>query len=115
MIQSEYVGHDLCSVLAQKRRRMAVSHWCFGHLYWAGQQTCCCPAIGRMPHVMNHFARDDLRVIEHLLEVIYGTASYVMGFELLQPKCRRARGDNGIEDPGQLLSILDSHLVGLKA
>ena len=77
---------------------MAVCNRRFGQFHWTGQQTYRCPAICRMPHFVNHLARDDLGVIEHLLKIIDRTASHVLGLELFQPESRRTRSDDRVEN-----------------
>src|SRR5579864_8836865 len=98
-------------MLSQKWRRMAVGDRRAGHFHGTGQQTYRRSAICRVPHFMNHFTRDDLRVLEHLLEIIDRTAPYVLGLELLQPKSPGTCGDDRIKDFRELLTITDTHLV----
>jgi len=37
--------------------------------------------------VVHHSSRYDLRVVENLLKVIYGTAPYTFGLQRFEPKC----------------------------
>src|SRR6516165_2114053 len=67
-----------------------------------------------MSHRMNHVARNNLWIIKYLLKIVYGAASYVMTFELFQPKLRRPGGDERIDNLGKFFTILDAHLVRVK-
>src|SRR4051812_45474804 len=109
----EQVRQHPVGVLAEQGRRLAIFDRRAGEAHRARHHRQL--RAGAMLELEPDAACLDLRLVEHLRQVIDRTVRYACGFEKLHPLCSRLLGEDFSEKASQLRPILDALAIGGEA